>query len=103
MGGIHASMCPEEALEFIDAVAIGEGESLWPQIVADAEAGGLQRRYLASEFPNLSDAKAPDYSLVRNNRYIYSYFQTTRGCPYDCTFGTVTKINGGCAVKRPGK
>lgn len=35
MGGIHASILPEEALNFVDAVAIGEIESLWGIIIKD--------------------------------------------------------------------
>jgi radical SAM superfamily enzyme YgiQ (UPF0313 family) len=38
IGGIHASMCPEEALHFADAVFIGEAEAVWPQVIADVEA-----------------------------------------------------------------
>ncbi len=30
MGGIHASMCTEEALKFVDAVVVGEAENIWP-------------------------------------------------------------------------
>jgi hypothetical protein len=45
MGGIHASMRSEEALGFADAVVIGEAETAWPQVVADAEAGRLQKVY----------------------------------------------------------
>ena len=47
MGGIHATIMPEEALEHADAVVVGEAEGLWPQLVADAAAGQLQRIYRA--------------------------------------------------------
>ena len=39
MGGIHASMCTEEALRFVDAVVTGEAEATWPQVFADVVAG----------------------------------------------------------------
>lgn len=42
MGGIHASMLSEEALRYVDAIVIGEAESIWPQIIADFTAGQMQ-------------------------------------------------------------
>src|SRR5688572_32310596 len=42
MGGYHPTFCPEEVLRHADAVAIGDADELWPQIVADAEAGMLK-------------------------------------------------------------
>ena len=51
MGGIHASMCPDEAEQFVDSVVIGEAESVWAQVLTDlrrwkiteAVRGGLAR------------------------------------------------------------
>jgi len=94
MGGIHASMCPEEAGEHVDSVVIGEAEELWPQLLADAEAGRLQRTYRADGYPDLSTARTPRYDLVKNRQYLYAYLQTTRGCPYNCNFCTVTQTSG---------
>ena len=37
VGGPHVTALPEEAAEHCDAVAIGEGESLWLQVLEDAE------------------------------------------------------------------
>lgn len=45
LGGIHASMLPDEALKYLDTVAIGEAESVWLQIIADFEAGHMERIY----------------------------------------------------------
>ena len=38
MGGIHASMCPDEAREHVDALVKGEAEIIWPTVLADAHA-----------------------------------------------------------------
>ena len=45
MGGIHASIRTDEALRFVDAVVIGEAETVWAQVVADFEAGQLKQIY----------------------------------------------------------
>ncbi len=94
MGGIHASMCPDEVSEHVDCVVIGEAEDLWPQILADAASGRLKRQYRAEVFPDVRASHIPRYDLVKNHHYLYSYLQTTRGCPFDCIFCTVTKMNG---------
>ena len=45
MGGIHATMCREEAMERVDAVVTGEAEDIWPEVLEDAQNGRLQHRY----------------------------------------------------------
>jgi len=44
MGGIHASMLPEEALAYCDAVVIGEAEGIWPKVLEDFETGKLKKK-----------------------------------------------------------
>ncbi len=94
MGGIHASMRPDEVSEHVDCVVVGEADDLWPRILADASEGRLKNRYMAEQFPDLKRARIPRYELVKNSQYLYSYLQTTRGCPFECSFCTVTKMNG---------
>ena len=45
MGGIHATMCLDEAMTRVDSVVTGEAEAVWPQALADVRNGGLKRRY----------------------------------------------------------
>ena len=45
LGGLHALSCPEEVAPHGDAIAIGDGVQLWPQILRDVEAGHLYPRY----------------------------------------------------------
>ena len=45
MGGPHVSTQTEEALQHVDAVIIGEGEFVWPQILLDLEKGELKSVY----------------------------------------------------------
>lgn len=100
MGGIHASMCPEEVLGHVDSVVIGEAEDLWPRVLADSAAGQLKRQYRAESFADLRVARIPRYDLVKNSHYLYAYLQTTRGCPFDCNFCSVTKMSGHAVRKK---
>ncbi len=45
MGGIHASMMPEEASKYVDILVTGEGESVWPQLIDDFEKDQLKEKY----------------------------------------------------------
>jgi len=99
MGGIHASMCTEEALRFVDAVVVGEAETAWPQVVADVEAGGLQRVY-RGEWADLAGLPQPRRDLFHPG-YMFASVQTSRGCPMDCEFCSVTAFNGRRYRRRP--
>ena len=99
MGGIHASMCTEEALRFVDAVVVGEAETAWPQVVSDLEAGRLQRVY-RGEWTDLAGAPHPRRDLFHPG-YLFASMQTSRGCPMDCEFCSVTAFNGQRYRRRP--
>jgi radical SAM superfamily enzyme YgiQ (UPF0313 family) len=94
MGGIHASMCPDEASKYFDSVAIGEAEKIWPKMLGDCQNNNLQKFYKEDEFPDLKTCLPPRYELVKNRHYVYTCLQTTRGCPNNCNFCIVTKHNG---------
>jgi len=88
MGGLHATVLPDEAAQHCDAVAVGEGELLWRQILDDAGRGDLRRRYTVAdrdEF-DLADAPVPRYDLLDIDRYNRLTVQTSRGCPFRCEF-----------------
>jgi radical SAM superfamily enzyme YgiQ (UPF0313 family) len=87
IGGLHVTRLPDEALEHCDAVAVGEGEVVWPWILADAEAGNLDGIYDATgeEF-DLADAPMPRFELLDPERYNRLTVQTQRGCPWRCEF-----------------
>ncbi len=92
MGGIHASMLPDEASRYVDSVFIGEAETVWPQVIADFESRGLQPRYVGPT--NAVNMIRPDRSIFAKYPYAYASAQTSRGCPMDCSFCSVTAFNG---------
>jgi len=87
IGGLHVTACPEEALQHCDIVVVGEGEVVWPRLLADVESGRAERLYDArgSEF-ELSDSPIPRFDLLAPERYNRITVQTNRGCPWQCEF-----------------
>jgi radical SAM superfamily enzyme YgiQ (UPF0313 family) len=99
MGGIHASLLPEEACRFVDVVVVGEAEATCPQLIADFESGRLQPLY-RGDWAELSGAPWPRRDLF-DPRYSFASIQTSRGCPMDCEFCSVTSFNGRRYRRRP--
>jgi radical SAM superfamily enzyme YgiQ (UPF0313 family) len=76
----------------VDSVVTGEADAVWPQVLADAAGGRLKPRYdggLAA-----MDAVRPARHDVLTGDYAFGAIQTTRGCPMNCTFCSVTAFNG---------
>lgn len=118
MGGYHATMATEDVMAepAVDFAVIGEGEETFPDLVAAIERGGgfaevagiayrqgdewvrTGRRPLVAD---LNGLPFPDWSLVA--RYQHEYYlnvmgvtgsvETSRGCPFDCSFCSVWVFN----------
>jgi radical SAM superfamily enzyme YgiQ (UPF0313 family) len=102
MGGIHASWLPEEAKEHSDSVVIGEADEVWADILNDAEQGVLKPFYRQEEKTDLSRLPMPRRDLLSRKGYLFhNLVQTTRGCPYDCEFCSVTAFHGKSYRMRP--
>ena len=88
MGGIFPSLMPHLATEHADAIVVGEGEPVWPQLLADAKAGTLRKRYdaPAADFatlapPNIDLYLDAEADSLRPDDYPV---QLSRGCPLKC-------------------
>jgi radical SAM superfamily enzyme YgiQ (UPF0313 family) len=92
MGGIHATMCLDEVMERVDSVVTGEAEGVWPQVLEDALHGSLKRRYDGG-LAEISAVPFARHDLLATG-YAFGAIQTTRGCPLNCTFCSVTAFNG---------
>jgi len=99
MGGIHATMCLDEVMERVDSVVTGEAEGIWPQVLEDARHGSLKRRYDGG-LAEINDVPLSSHDLLATG-YAFGAIQTTRGCPLNCTFCSVTAFNGAQYRHRP--
>jgi radical SAM superfamily enzyme YgiQ (UPF0313 family) len=99
MGGIHATMRLDEVLERVDSAVTGEAESVWPGVLADARNGCLKRRYDGG-FAEIDGIPPARHDLLASG-YAMGAIQTTRGCPMNCTFCSVTAFNGARYRQRP--
>ena len=102
LGGIHPSVLPEEASQHADAVVIGEAEGIWPNLIEDFKANKLQRVYRQVKRPSLLNLPIPRRDLFAEGAYyITNTLSTTRGCPYACSFCSVTSFFGNTYRCRP--
>ncbi len=95
MGGLHVTARAEEALLHADSVLLGEGESLWPQVMADLQTNRLQPRYdaRARNF-DFAQSPMPRFELLDVSQYNRITVQTQRGCPFNCDFcGASIRLN----------
>src|SRR5829696_4889549 len=128
MGGPHVTECPDEALgrdggpRHADAIALGEADATWPQIVIDAANGELKEVYQPEtdakgndvkpglqEYPHIpwETLDLEQFSLIPKflkpvlskfgagwGKFFVVPIETGRGCPYGCEFCTVTGFFG---------
>lgn len=128
MGGPHVTEVPDEALgrdggpRHADAIALGEADETWPQIVLDAARGELKEVYQPSRDAKGNDIKPTlqPYPVIPWDKLELDQFnlvpkvirpmlermgggwgtfhvvpiETGRGCPYGCEFCTVTGFFG---------
>jgi len=102
MGGIHASVVPEEALQHCDAVVVGEADGTWTRLLKDFEHGSLERLYRNEEWPSLEGLPIPRRDLMAASHYLpLKTLETTRGCPHNCDFCGVSEYFGKSYRMRP--
>ena len=93
LGGIHASVFPDEAINYVDSVVIGEAELIWRKVIDDFEHNQLKQKYVGP-IVNLKDHHIVPRRDLFSPVYFWGVIQTSRGCPFNCDFCSVTRYLG---------
>lgn len=118
-GGIHTTLCPDSVLQqdFVDFVVIGDGEIAFAKILDNVIKNEIslesidnlgykkdkQTKYNKRSFVDLDDIPLPAWHLINVKKYIRKKFyanrvltiNTSRGCPYKCSFCCVPTVHQG--------
>jgi radical SAM superfamily enzyme YgiQ (UPF0313 family) len=95
LGGPHVTLFPDSCRPHADALAIGEADDLWKELLHDLVAGSLRTEYRAGTLPDLSLPRTVSKRSLEAGRYFTTNLvQTGRGCPYHCDFCNVHVLNG---------
>jgi radical SAM superfamily enzyme YgiQ (UPF0313 family) len=93
IGGIHASMLPGEAQQFAHSVVVGEAEKVWENVISDFENSRLSDMYVGPRV-NLAQSEILPRRDLLNPNYFWHSVQTSRGCPFNCYFCSVSRYLG---------
>lgn len=94
IGGIHATLLPEEAKMHADSIVIGEAESIWSQVLEDFCNNILKPFYKNDKLTDFTKTPIPRYELLDVNKYKVVWVQASRGCPMDCEFCCASNVYG---------
>ena len=103
IGGIAASLAPPDlTLAHADSLVIGEAETVWPEVIRDAQHGRLRSIYRIASPPDVARLPLPRYDLMVSRKFgRWSPVQAARGCPFTCNFCSVTAFFQQAYRKRP--
>jgi hypothetical protein len=91
LGGPLASGFPEQCAPWFDAIAIGDAEGTVPQLVRDLCDGRLAPLYAPRRYDPHA-VPTPRFDLVREDALVPISLEATRGCPFACSFCTLTGL-----------
>jgi radical SAM superfamily enzyme YgiQ (UPF0313 family) len=92
IGGIHASMIPEDVVDHFDQVFVGEAEEKILDLLSGKDRSKIVK---GNRIADLDSTPIPDFKLLKNWESMKAWpIMTSRGCPYDCTFCSVTAMFG---------
>ena len=95
LGGMHVALLPEEAARHADSIFVGDAETGWAQVIADARQGKLRPRYDAPAGVAQMGGVIPRRDLFAGKGYLpITLMQFSRGCRFACNFCAVSQYFG---------
>jgi radical SAM superfamily enzyme YgiQ (UPF0313 family) len=102
IGGVHATLLPDEAAQHADALVLSYAEQSWPRLLRDFARGRLQPRYYTPTERRLAGVPIARRDLLKKNRYAtVNSIEATRGCPHRCDFCVVPSAWPNIYAHRP--
>ncbi len=102
LGGVHATLMPEEAALHADAVVTSYAEVSWPQLLRDYQDQRMQARYFTPTGRRLEGVPIARRDLLKRKRYAtVNVIEATRGCPHKCDFCAVPAAWANIYAHRP--
>ena len=87
-GGFFPTLNYDDAREHVDSVIAGEAEYVWNDVISDLRRNQLQPYYKAQQLIDLKDIPFIKKEFFSEQDEFY-HIETTRGCPYNCSFCAV--------------
>ncbi len=95
MGGVHATLLPEDCKNHCDTVLIGEGEEIFRRFLRDFKNNAARTVYTQKKsVVDLTKTAVPYYQALRREEQRLVPLQTARGCSHSCQFCNVKSLYG---------
>lgn len=86
MGGMHPTLIPREVRQHADCIVTGDAESVWLEMLRDAQTGKLKPHYQGVT-KGVQQGFFPRRDIFKNKGYLpLSLMQFSRGCGGRCHF-----------------
>ena len=95
LGGVHATVCPDEAARYADTILIGEAEYIWLEFLKDYQTNTAKKIYSQPlGIVDINSSPVPSFHLLPKNARKLIPIQTARGCPHGCKFCNLRSLYG---------
>jgi radical SAM superfamily enzyme YgiQ (UPF0313 family) len=95
LGGVHTTVCPDEAGKHADTILIGEAEYIWPAFLEDFQNDAVKKTYAQPLGEvDINRSPIPSFHLLPENARKLIPIQTARGCPHGCKFCNLRSLYG---------